>query len=455
MITRGRLIHDLRAAGVTTGRRIFVHSSLRSLGKVKGGADTVIDALMSALGPRGTLIMPTFTYSLVHWSSTPFDPSQSPSQTGQITDSFWRRSDVRRTHHPTHSCGVWGLHADEVAEGHRDAVGEESPLGWLLRRGGLTVQIGTDHVTNTALHLCEELARLPYLEVAFTPGQSHEIAHRVMGDGRIEEVRVEPVPGSSKGFSRVEPLLAEAGIVQRVRVGEAETLVTSLPALVGVVVPALQRHPGLLLSLHPDDESCQARRARLHRDTAVQGRDLIDLFIEGFPRGGSLRWSEREVVEDGAQRLAEQALDRLGSGDWSLEALKSHLRDSGVSVDLRGTDAMQFSLCEPREKRITIWRGALARLSRAMGETTVPCGRPLRRLIEADLADLALAHEGFHLLMPTTASSLQGRIIEEVAARLFADRLLSLPVPSLLVDVWLMHWAGAGAMHAPPPPPDV
>lgn len=438
MISRDRLVRDLFAAGLAPGQRVVVHSSLRTIGMVAGGADAVIDALELVLGPSGTLVMPTFTFSLPEWGNPPYDPATSPSKVGLVTDTFWRRPDVHRSDHPTHSYAAWGADAEEVTSSQRDAVGPGSPLGWLLHRGGVILQIGTDQTTNTALHLCEELAQVPYLDIGFQKGQSHVTAHRRSPSGDIERVRVDPVPGSSEGFRRIDPLLGAAGIVREARLGQAKMFVTSLAALAGVVVPVLHRHGGLLLGTRTEDTICQWRRARLHQDRAQQRRDLVDLFVEGFPGGQRLSWTEREAIESDAELLAGQAIATLTPP--TPEGLVKQLERRGISVEDRPEDGMVFSVWERSERRICLWRGALARLAALLREIEVPCCAPLRGVGLESLRALAMVHEGFHALTGETRSSLQARICEEVAARLFAERLLSLPAPPLLIDVALMHW---------------
>ena len=56
------LSQDLRRLGVQAGDTLFVHSSYKSLGPVRGGAIAVIAALEDAIGPDGLLLMPSFTW---------------------------------------------------------------------------------------------------------------------------------------------------------------------------------------------------------------------------------------------------------------------------------------------------------------------------------------------------------------------------------------------------------
>ncbi|MDE2765721.1 MAG: AAC(3) family N-acetyltransferase, partial [Chloroflexota bacterium] len=54
-LTRSRLAVGLRTLGVAPGDLLEIHASLRSIGKVAGGVDAVVLALLDAVGAEGTL----------------------------------------------------------------------------------------------------------------------------------------------------------------------------------------------------------------------------------------------------------------------------------------------------------------------------------------------------------------------------------------------------------------
>ena len=59
--TVSSLAYDLRTLGVIPGDVLLLHSSYQSLGFVAGGTEAVVLALLAALGPEGTLVVPTHT----------------------------------------------------------------------------------------------------------------------------------------------------------------------------------------------------------------------------------------------------------------------------------------------------------------------------------------------------------------------------------------------------------
>ena len=97
----------LRSLGVRRGGSLLVHSSLRSLGRVPGGAETVVRGLLAALGEDGTLLMPALTYEFVRSHNPVFDVRGTPSNVGLIPEDFRLRPGTQRSIHPTHSvCAV-------------------------------------------------------------------------------------------------------------------------------------------------------------------------------------------------------------------------------------------------------------------------------------------------------------------------------------------------------------
>lgn len=162
-IAKERIIRDLRGLGIQKGSTLFVHSSLKSIGFVEGGAETVIDALMEAVGRDGTLTMPCLSLTgsmaetLEHGSI--FNQKRTPSAVGAITGAFRRRQGICRSIHPTHSVCAWGAKAEWITGGHEKAgtnFGPGTPLHKIMEEGGFIVGLGVDFGPVTFVHVIED-----------------------------------------------------------------------------------------------------------------------------------------------------------------------------------------------------------------------------------------------------------------------------------------------------------
>ncbi|WP_395403794.1 AAC(3) family N-acetyltransferase [Pseudoduganella sp. UC29_106] len=135
-IGREELAADLARMGIVKGDTLFIHSSLKSLGYVDGGAATVVQALQDAVGPQGTLIIPTYympggtILATCKMQDYVFDVRKDGTNMGRLPESFLACDGIRRSVHPTHSVSAWGRHAAFLTEAHHRApsvFGEGSP----------------------------------------------------------------------------------------------------------------------------------------------------------------------------------------------------------------------------------------------------------------------------------------------------------------------------------------
>ena len=166
------LKHNLRDLGVEAGDILFVHSSFKSLGPVEGGAESVIQALEAAIGPEGLLLMPSF--NLVKWELRPetWDPHNTPSTVGWITEQFRRLPRVYRSDHYSHSVAARGKKAKDFVAGHLrlegygshwdrkpwgKTFGLHSPMYRAYQADAKLLMLGVDYYTSTYIHLVEAM----------------------------------------------------------------------------------------------------------------------------------------------------------------------------------------------------------------------------------------------------------------------------------------------------------
>ena len=178
-ISQGRLGDDLAALGVRSGQDLLVHSSLREVGWIDGGVDTLLRAIRQVIGPAATIVVPTFTpltspssrafrnetagldqeaYARRVAEIIPFDPETTPSyQVGWFAEHVRKHPEARRSVHPQTSFAALGPGAQACTAGH-DAdchLGERSPLRWLYDADAAILLLGVGYAECSAFHLAE------------------------------------------------------------------------------------------------------------------------------------------------------------------------------------------------------------------------------------------------------------------------------------------------------------
>ena len=111
------IVSTLEEAGIKEGDVLMVHADLASFGKLgeivdkKEFANVFISAFIEVIGEKGTLIVPTFTYSFCN--NEIYDPDNTPSTVGLFTEEIRKRKDAFRSIHPIFSVSAIGERAKE------------------------------------------------------------------------------------------------------------------------------------------------------------------------------------------------------------------------------------------------------------------------------------------------------------------------------------------------------
>jgi aminoglycoside N3'-acetyltransferase len=179
MQSQAKIAADLRALDVRPGDVLMVHASLRRIGPVEGGAAGLVDAILAAAAPGGTMLMTLGAENAHSWvnehpeseraallaDAVPFDPLTTPAQqdVGVLAEVFRTHPGTIVTDNPEGRFGANGARADELLRGApwNDYYGPDSPLDRLCRMGGRILRLGADADTVTALHHAEYLADIP------------------------------------------------------------------------------------------------------------------------------------------------------------------------------------------------------------------------------------------------------------------------------------------------------
>lgn len=236
-----QITDNLLALGVRPGGVLLVHSSLRALGPVPDGLETVIQGLLLALGAQGTLLLPALTYERVTPQNPVFDVRRTRSDVGALSEYFRTRPGTRRSLHPTHSVCAVGPQAGDLLDAHRldtTPCGPRSPFRRLRDIGGQILMLGCGLKPNTSMHAIEELIEPPYL---YGPPLVYRLIH---ADGRIEEkvYRTHGFAGYEQRYDRVATVLPEPAL-RYGAVLQADAYLLDSSALWDAVLPILREDP--------------------------------------------------------------------------------------------------------------------------------------------------------------------------------------------------------------------
>lgn len=166
--TRDDLLQAIAGAGIRTGDTVSLQVSLGRLGLPFGVernyaalSNFAIDAFLEVLGREGTLIVPTYTYSVGR--GTVFEVETTPSSIGEFPEVFRRRPGVVRSRDPMmSSAGIGPKSSDVLRNISYSCYGEGSAFHQLRNVDAKICTLGISLYWATFRHHIEEIARVPF-----------------------------------------------------------------------------------------------------------------------------------------------------------------------------------------------------------------------------------------------------------------------------------------------------
>ena len=148
MIAKNALIKDLIDLGVTKGDVLNVKASMKSIGNIEGGANTLIEALVEAVGANGTIVTDSFVsvcspYSIKFWADIVDD--QTVSYAGALANALLNFPGAIRSSHPVQKFALLGSRASDLASIHTDSSYAYEVLSAMAKIGGKNLKIGEDY----------------------------------------------------------------------------------------------------------------------------------------------------------------------------------------------------------------------------------------------------------------------------------------------------------------------
>jgi aminoglycoside N3'-acetyltransferase len=239
------LLAQLQALGVRPGGVLLVHTALS---KVASSAQSLIAALLAAVGPAGTLVMP----SMADDDDIAFDRTRMPCRAvGFVADTFWRMPGVLRSDSP-HAFAALGPLAERLTQPHPVDVphGVNSPPGRVHELDGHVLLLGVGHDANTTLHVAEAIASVRYRQPKYAT---------VLEDGAPRRYEYGETDHCCLNFCQLDEWLGARQT--RGTVGRAEARLARSRDIVAAALARLRENETVFLHAAGACGECDAARA--------------------------------------------------------------------------------------------------------------------------------------------------------------------------------------------------
>lgn len=256
-ITREDIVQKLRLSGIEPGDTIMVHSDTGTIGKLGDVSsrndfyNELLLAFQTAIGPNGTLVVPTYTYSFC--KNKPFNLLKTPSVVGSFTEFIRIHPDAYRSSDPIFSHAAIGLHAKKLlSDVSNDTFGDDSFFDRFFHTDGKLINFGNEFDI-TFLHYIEYHAGVEY---RYNKTFEGEIIHP---SGKTEHrkvnyyVRALPEDGYNVEYDMtlLGNELGKRDLLKRVELGASQILTTSIRDCFYIGLEMLEQNPFAFLTKPP------------------------------------------------------------------------------------------------------------------------------------------------------------------------------------------------------------
>jgi len=267
-ITAEDIGEALRRIGVTPDDLVLVHASVSKCGHIRGGAETLIRAIVRN---TDTALFTTFTRPYIFlggpnrgWRYRPFDPDDADAVwTGNVGKTVLREfPGAVRSRHITHSWAGFGPRARACVDAHAPCdppAGETSPLAKALEQGGKVLYFGAGLESTTFIHFLEDATRMPFLSTAICRVKTPE--------GDLETVAVpRHLPGCREFYHNAmeckffRRAFARGLELKSAPLGMGKVMALDLRQLYEIGMAVIKEDPNVLLCDDPGCRFCRKYR---------------------------------------------------------------------------------------------------------------------------------------------------------------------------------------------------
>ena len=261
MLTKREILECLEKIGVPRDKVVDVHTSLKKIGEIEGGGQTLLDALIEHCTAEGGLLcIPTHTWGF--WEAGEeivLDLMAPKSNLGVLPNLALQDSRGVRSSHVTHSVTVFGADAEAFARCDDNAekmVDAEGCYGELCRRDGYVLLIGVGQEKNTFIHCAEDMLGVENRTATQPITLKIRYKDGIIGEKGVFPLFSEGIDDVSEQFGNYEPAFRKHGCIIDGKLGNADVQLCSTRRIKEVMELIYRRsnHAELLADKTPISE---------------------------------------------------------------------------------------------------------------------------------------------------------------------------------------------------------
>jgi aminoglycoside 3-N-acetyltransferase len=251
IISKEKIISDLKRIGIKKGELLHLKVSLKSIGFIDGGANTILEALLDVVGEEGTLVSDAFInvypLPLSVEDSRNIPDDKTKSYAGAFANAMINHPQMVRSKHPIQKYASIGKMAKELMLNHTQKNGGYDALEVMANLGAKNLTIGKKVVGVGTTHVAIN-------KMGFKRKIENYGINYLNEKGVVSTFKVNWHGGCGNGFPKFIPLYHENGhVINDTKIGEANGLLTNMKGTLDLEMEVLSKDPSFYFC---DNKGC-------------------------------------------------------------------------------------------------------------------------------------------------------------------------------------------------------
>lgn len=280
--TKEKLLHDLKKIGVEKGDLLHLKISMRAIGRIEGGANTLLNALLEAVGESGTIISDAFVKAFpIPMSETnkeKISDDETPSYAGVFANEMIKHPKNIRSKHPIHKFAAIGKQAEEFCNNHTEKSGAYDLLEEMAKQDAKNLTIGGDVIGVGTTHIAIEKCK--YDRKVKNMGR-----YFINSKGEKELAKIDWKGACGAGIRKFLPLYENGALINRGKIGNADSILTSMKKTLEVEMKKITEDPYFFFC---DDPGCHICRISWEHSDKKYLKYYLKTLID-LPKKASLK----------------------------------------------------------------------------------------------------------------------------------------------------------------------